>query len=187
MYEFKPYNSPITCMVQSPSIDVVAIGLLDGTIILHNIRVDKEIMRFRQEGKVFALSFRTDGHAVMASSNPTGMVALWNLQEKRLVHIMTSAHDGPIHTCSFLHGQSILLTASSDNSIKQWIFDSPDGIPRLLKSRSGHFKPPTRVRYYGGGDGENGAHSLLTSGQDQSLRFFSTIRDSQNVELSQGR
>ena len=174
-------------MVQSPSIDVVSIGLLDGTIIIYNIKSDKEIMRFQQDGKVCAITFKTDAAPVMASANSSGIIALWNLEERRLYHIISNAHDGPIHTCSFIPGRPILLTASADNSIKQWIFDSPDGIPRHLKSRSGHFKPPTKVRYYGSGDGENGSHSIISSGQDQTLRFFSTIRDSQNVEFSQGR
>lgn len=154
-------------------------------------------MRFQQDGKVTALSFRTgksgdnqlvysvDGSTIMATANMNGTVALWDLNEKSLVHIL-HAHDGPIHTCYFFHGLAILVTASADNSIKQWIFDSADQTPRLLKSRSGHFRPPTKVRYYGG-EGENGNHSLITCGQDQTLRFFSSIRDAQNVELSQGR
>lgn len=59
LYEFKGIQTPITCLTQSPSIDVVAIGLLDGTVVLFNIRVDKEIMRFKQEGKVTSITFRT--------------------------------------------------------------------------------------------------------------------------------
>ena len=182
IYEFKPFSSPITCLTQSPSIDVVAVGLLDGTVIIYNIRFVKEIMRVHQEGKVTAISFRTDGEAVMATSNMTGDIALWDLDEKRLIHLMTGCHEQSIHTCFFYHGLSILLTASADNSIKQWIFDSADGTPRLLKSRSGHSKPPTKITHYG----DNG-NSLLSVGQDQSLRYFSLIRDSQNVELSQGK
>ena len=61
------------------------------------------------------------------------------------------------------------------------MFDSLDGIPRLLRLRSGHHKPPTMIRYYG----EHG-HNILSAGQDQVLRSFSVIRDNQNVELSQG-
>ena len=56
-----------------------------------------------------------------------------------------------------------------------------DGLPRLLKFRSGHHAPPTQIRHYG----ESG-YALLSIGQDQSLRQFSVIRDAQNVEFSQG-
>ena len=30
-----------------------------------------------------------------------------------------------------------------------WIFDQPDGSGRLLRSRSSHSAPPTKVRFYG--------------------------------------
>ncbi|KAJ3255449.1 hypothetical protein HK103_006266 [Boothiomyces macroporosus] len=180
LYEFK-FNSPVTCMTQSPSIDVIAFGLLDGTIILHNIKMDKEIMRFNQEGKVTSISFRTDGQTIMATGSMAGDLALWDLGEKRLVHLMTNCHLSSIHTCFFFNGMPLLVTAGSDNSIKQWIFDSLDGTPRLLKSRSGHFKPPSSIKYY-----DQLGHYILSSGQDQSLRLFSIIRDSQNTELSQG-
>lgn len=118
----------------------------------------------------------------MATANSNGDVALWDLNERRLIHLMTGCHDAEIHTCFFYHGSTILLTASADNSIKQWVFDSGDGTPRLLKSRSGHHKPPTIVKHYG-----STGTSLITSGMDQSLRFLSIIRDSQNTELSQGK
>ena len=117
----------------------------------------------------------------MATANMEGDVALWNLETRRLVHIERGAHDGLIHSCYFYPNQPLLITASTDNSIKMWIFDSLDGIPRLLKSRAGHFKPPHRVKHYS----SDGKH-LLSAGRDQTLRSFSMIRDAQNTELSQG-
>ena len=30
-----------------------------------------------------------------------------------------------------------------------WVFDSPDGTGRLLRSREGHRAPPRAIRYYG--------------------------------------
>jgi U3 small nucleolar RNA-associated protein 21 len=117
----------------------------------------------------------------MATASMNGDIALWNLEERRLFHVMKNAHDASIHTCSFYTSQSLLITASGDNSLKMWIFDSLDGIPRLLKSRSGHYKPPTKIRFYG-----SSGRVLLSAGQDQTLRHFSLIRDAQNVELSQG-
>ncbi|KAI8926926.1 Utp21 specific WD40 associated putative domain-containing protein [Entophlyctis helioformis] len=181
IYEFKSFGSPIVTLEQSPSIDVIAIGLLDGSTVLYNIKVDKEILRFRQEGKVTAITFRTDGQPIMATANMYGDVSLWDLEERRLMHVMKGAHDAAVHTCMFYNGMPILVTASSDNSIKQWLFDSLDGLPRLLKLRSGHHKPPTGIRHY-----DDDGRTILSAGQDQALRSFSIIRDAQNVELSQG-
>ena len=66
-------------------------------------------------------------------------------------------------------------------SYQEWIFDSADGVPRLLRSRSGHHLPPTTIQYYGQ-DGQ----WILSGAGDRSLRAFSVIRNSQSVELSQG-
>ncbi|KAJ3049083.1 hypothetical protein HK097_009887 [Rhizophlyctis rosea] len=181
LYEFKRFESPITFLAQAPSVDVVAIGLLDGSIILQNIKVDEKIMRLKQEGKITAISFRTDDKHIMATASMHGDIALWDLDTRKLFHIMKEAHDGAVHTMQFYNGQPILMTAGSDNSIKQWIFDNLDGHERLLRSRSGHYQPPTHIRHYGG-EGQ----LVLSAGRDRTLRTFSTFRDVQNVELSQG-
>ncbi|KAL1914934.1 uncharacterized protein VTP21DRAFT_7850 [Calcarisporiella thermophila] len=181
VHSFKSFGSPITSLTQSPVVDVVAVGLLDGTVVIHNIRVDETIMKIKQEGKVTGVSFRTDDQHIMASANAYGDISLWDLDKRRLVHVMKGAHDGLIASVQFLNGQPILLSSGADNSVKQWIFDSLDGLPRLLKSRSGHHAPPTFIRYYGP-DG----HLILSAGRDRSLRLFSTIRDAQSTELSQG-
>ncbi|KAI9205039.1 Utp21 specific WD40 associated putative domain-containing protein [Polychytrium aggregatum] len=181
IYEFPTFESSITYLAQSPVVDVVAIGLLDGTTVIHNIRYDEEIMRFKQDGKVTAISFRTDDKHIMATANMSGDIALWDLDQRKLAHTMKGAHDGNVTTIQYLNGQPVLVTAGTDNSIKQWIFDNLDGQPRVLRSRSGHHQPPTLVRHYGP-DG----HILLTAGRDRSLRMYSIIRDAQNCELSQG-
>lgn len=59
VYQFEPFSSAITCLVQSPVVDVVAIGLLDGSAILHNIRINEKIDSVRQDDRVTAISFRT--------------------------------------------------------------------------------------------------------------------------------
>ncbi|OZJ06003.1 hypothetical protein BZG36_01098 [Bifiguratus adelaidae] len=183
IYQFKSFDSPITCIVQSPVVDVVAVGLLNGTIILINIRVDEVIMTLVQDERVTAMTFRTDkeGDALLASSNMYGDVALWNLEKRKLQHVMRSAHNGSVTSMEFLTGQPLLVTAGVDNAVKQWIFDSLDGLPRLLKQRSGHHAPPTKIRYYG----EDG-HGILSAGRDRAFRLFSTVRDAQSVEMSQG-
>jgi U3 small nucleolar RNA-associated protein 21 len=61
------------------------------------------------------------------------------------------------------------------------MFDHLDGMPRLLRSRSGHHSPPTFIRHY---DPEG--RFMLSAGRDRALRLFAVFRDEQNVELSQG-
>jgi U3 small nucleolar RNA-associated protein 21 len=59
LFEFPSLGSSVTCLAQSPVVDVIAIGLLDGSIYLLNIRTSQRIMQFKQDGRVTTISFRT--------------------------------------------------------------------------------------------------------------------------------
>lgn len=61
LYEFKGWKSSISSCVSSPALDVVAVGCADGTIHVHNIRYDEELVTFTHStrGAVTALSFST--------------------------------------------------------------------------------------------------------------------------------
>lgn len=65
IYQFAFMGSPITCLAQSPVVDVVAIGLLDGTVLLYNIKADEKIESVRQDDRVTAITFRTGTHNVL--------------------------------------------------------------------------------------------------------------------------
>lgn len=52
------------------------------------------------------------------------------------------------------------MSSAADNSVKQWLFDSPDGSARLLRHRSGHSATPSVVRHYGDGN------RLLSAGEN---------------------
>ncbi|TPX50362.1 hypothetical protein SeLEV6574_g00940 [Synchytrium endobioticum] len=181
VHTFSTFSSPIAAISQSPVVDVVAIGLLNGRIILYNIRQDQRLFEFAQEGKVTFISFRTDEQQIMATANSAGDIALWSLENRRLSYNMKGAHDGSTTLASFLSGQPLLVSAGADNAVKTWIFDPLEIQPRLLRSRSGHHLPPTHIKFYG-----NDGYTILSAGRDRSLRTFSVIRDSRNVELSQG-
>lgn len=46
--------------MQAPAVDVVAVGLQNGKIVLHNLKYDKTVMSFMQDwGAVTSISFRT--------------------------------------------------------------------------------------------------------------------------------
>ncbi|KAK1276546.1 hypothetical protein QJS04_geneDACA004157 [Acorus gramineus] len=181
LYEFKGWDSSVSCCVSSPALDVVAIGCSDGKIHVHHLRYDEEIVSFSHStrGAVSALSFRTDGHPFLASGDSSGVISIWDLEKRRLQSIIREAHDSSIISLHFLANEPVLMSSSADNSIKMWIFDTTDGEARLLRFRSGHSAPPLCVRFYG-----NGRH-ILSAGQDRAFRLFSVIQDQQSRELSQ--
>nr|XP_008391429.2 U3 small nucleolar RNA-associated protein 21 homolog isoform X2 [Malus domestica] len=181
LYEFKGWNSSICSCVSSPALDVVAVGCADGNIHVHNIRYDEELVTFSHSarGAVTALSFSTDGKPLLASGGSSGIISIWNLEKRRLQSVIRDAHDGSILSLHFLVNEPVLMSSSSDNSIKMWIFDTTDGDPRLLRFRSGHSAPPRCIRFYA-----NGRH-ILSAGQDRAFRLFSVMQDQQSRELSQ--
>ena len=66
---------------------------------------------------------------MMATGDMHGDVTLWDLKTRRVAHIMKGAHVGAIWSLSFLNGQPILVTAGSDNAVKQWIFAKQNDTP----------------------------------------------------------
>lgn len=178
VYTFNGFDSKITIIEQSPALDVVAVGLSSGKIVLLNLKLDVVLMEFSQEwGAVTGITFRTDGPPMMATSSTSGQIAFWNLEEKKVSGTLLAHNDG-IFTLKFMPNEPLLLTTSLDNSLKLWIFDKLDGNPRLLRYREGHSASPLCIRYHGSkGD------SILSSGEDSSLRIFSTISETLNVSL----
>lgn len=136
VYTFKGWKSSVTVLEQAPAIDVVAIGLASGKIILHNLKVDKTVMEFTQDwGLVTSISFRTDGHPIMVTGSTAGHLVMWNLEERRVASQLERAHDGAVAGAICLPSEPLMATNSGDNSIKLWIFDMPDGGARLLRIR----------------------------------------------------
>lgn len=84
-------------------------------------------------------------------------------------------HDDSVTTAICLPNEPLLLTTSPDNSMKLWIFDMPGGAARLLRIRDGNPLPPLCIRFHG----SNGS-TILTSGEDSTLRAFSTISETFN-------
>uniref|UniRef100_A0A7M4FUV1 WD repeat domain 36 n=1 Tax=Crocodylus porosus TaxID=8502 RepID=A0A7M4FUV1_CROPO len=182
LHSFPGWGSGVTTLEQAPAVDVVAIGLVSGYIIVHNIKFDETLMKFEQDwGPVTTISFRTDGHPVMAAGSAIGHIALWDLEEKKLISQMRNAHTTAIAGLSFVHGEPLLITNGADNAIRIWIFDGPGGGGRLLRYRMGHSAPPTKIRYHG----QNG-QQILSAGQDGTLQSFSTVHERFNKSLGHG-
>ncbi|EDW59190.1 WD repeat-containing protein 36 [Drosophila virilis] len=168
----------VTCIEPAPALDVVGVGHADGTIIVLNLKFDTVLMAFKQEwGLVTQLTFRTDGPPIMVSACSNGYMAFWNLEEHKLAGQL-QAHEEQVTTAICLPSEPVVFTTSPDNSMKLFIFDMSDGGARQLRIREGHTKPPLCIRYHGG----TGV-SILSAGEDSTLRVFSTISESLNKSM----
>jgi U3 small nucleolar RNA-associated protein 21 len=88
IYTFN-FKSEIECIVQSPVIDIVAVGCSDGSIHLVNLLYDEVLFTFTQkEGAITAISFLTDstlGLSLMATTcQASGRIVLWDLNAHKI-------------------------------------------------------------------------------------------------------
>ncbi|XP_048876461.1 WD repeat-containing protein 36 [Brienomyrus brachyistius] len=182
LYTFTGWGSEVTVLQQAPAVDVVGVGMVSGHIVLHNIKYDESLMKFQQDwGPVTALSFRTDGHPVMAAGSPIGHIGLWDLEDKKLIGQMRDSHSTAIAGLTFVHTEPLLISNGADNAIRMWIFDTLGGGGRLLRCRTGHSAPPTKIKHYG----QNG-QQILSAGQDGTLQSFSCVHERFNKNLGHG-
>uniref|UniRef100_A0A1I7XVK5 WD_REPEATS_REGION domain-containing protein n=1 Tax=Heterorhabditis bacteriophora TaxID=37862 RepID=A0A1I7XVK5_HETBA len=96
------FGAAITVLEQSPAVDVIAIGLENGKVILHNVKTDETICSFRHDKMISAVGFRNDGEPLMTTADIGGDIAVWNLEKKELVGKITHVHSGAV-TELFLH------------------------------------------------------------------------------------
>ncbi|CAG9815275.1 unnamed protein product [Phaedon cochleariae] len=179
VYSFKGWNAGISCIEQAPAIDVIAIGLTTGRIILHNIKFDETVMEFMQDwGLVTSISFRSDGHPIMATGSVLGHIVFWDLDERKVSSQLLAAHDSAVTGMVCLSNEPLILTSSPDNTLKLWIFDMTDGGARLLRLREGHSATPKYIRFHGA----NG-HNILSCAADSTLRIFNTQTEQFNKSL----
>lgn len=54
----------------------------------------------------------------MAAGSPVGHIALWDLEEKKLISQMRNAHSTAIAGMSFVPGEPLLITNGADNAIR---------------------------------------------------------------------
>lgn len=197
VHEFTSFAAHITALVPSPVLDVVAVGLADGRVVLHNFRADETVLTFRHapaEGSldtialaglplhaVTGVAFRTDGDESFVSADAEGNLFVWDLNEKRLRSEARGVHMGGASMVQFLLGEPVLFTAGAqDNAVKVHVFDGINGEARVLRSREGHRLPPTLVRFCGY-DGS----MMVSAGLDRELRMVSIVREARNRSFAQ--
>ncbi|KAF2280325.1 WD-repeat protein-like protein [Westerdykella ornata] len=218
LYTFLPPAASfgaVTAIQPTPALSLLAIAYQSGPVVIHDIRLDKELLRLNigASGKVpiTSISFRTDGmgagedgreDGVMATaSQNNGDITFWDLNNGgRKMAVLTGAHNPPpssgggigggISKIEFLPGQSVIVSSGLDNSLKTWIFDETpfSPLPRMLHARGGHAAEVSRIRFLpANSDGTDDTGKwLLSASHDRSLWGWSLRRDGQSTELSQG-
>lgn len=171
-----PKKSRVTSITQSPALDVVGVGYESGRVELRNLKTDETLMDFKHENGITSIGFRTDGEPLMTTGDSSGMMAVWNLEKNSLIGRLTDIHSSSIHLLHFIDGEAIMLSASMDNSLRVWVLDQPDGMPRQLIVNEGHAKPVNSCIF-------SSKHEVISSGQDESVRKYSVLIDTLRQKL----
>jgi len=191
IYNFSSFGSAIMVIASAPVLDVMAIGLADGSVTLLHVREDRVLLELESIRKSIAsqdprngitsLSFRTDGHDILVTSNGFGDLFTWDLAKKTMAQRTPLVHPEGVAMAEFLPRQPILVSCGlKDNTLRVHIFDTPSGAPRILRYRSGFSRPPTRIRFC-----DRDSRQIICGGHDREIRIISLIRDSQNTVFSQ--
>jgi len=191
-----PSEATVTCIQQSPMIDIVAVGFSTGQIALVNLLYNETLLTFQHTtGPVKCLSFLNDqalGVSLLASITDSdidgGKITLWDLNEKKIHAVVDGAHAGKqVSHISFLHNEPILISSSyQGNSLKMWHFEKGVSVPRLLKQRAGHIENPIKIRFYGGWDDPvmQGARNILSCSADGAIRNINLLNEFASVDFS---
>ncbi|QSL65323.1 hypothetical protein MERGE_002633 [Pneumocystis wakefieldiae] len=184
-------NEGVLCMIHPATyLNKFILGKKDGILELWNIRTGKLIYQFSSFKLSITCLEQPPVLDIIAVGLASGVISMYDIRKDQ--ELFQFKQDGSVTSIGFRTDGPPMMCSSNDNGdifiwdlskrriLNQWIFDSPDSIPRLLKHRSGHSAPPSIIRFY-----QDDSHFILSASRDRSLRGFSIFNDSQNTELSQ--
>lgn len=123
-------------------VDIVAIGLENGEIVILNIKKDEIIFTVKQKQTVTSIGFCRE-EPWMATGDIQGNLILWDLENKRILFKFKDAFTCSVDSILFMPGYPILTAGSSkSNAIKQFKINLDDSkVLTLHRERSGHLHP----------------------------------------------
>jgi len=176
-------DDAISCMEQSPVVDILAVGFTSGKIVVVNIKTNTLLMTFESSCSINCLSFSNSTNMALSllASSGNGEICFWDLNKKALHYSLKEPHGkNQIENIKFLPNENIFISSSGENnSLKMWVFARDGLVPSLLKYRSGHSLYPNMIRFYGDDD-----NKLISASKDGNIRSFSLLNEHQSCELS---
>ena len=132
-------GNAVCSLASAPALDVVAVGLADGSVRLVNIRYDQVLFTLGgaaeaagvgvggQRASASCVSFSTSlGRPLLAVGGSRGVITVWDLEKRKVRSVIKDAHgdDGGVSSLYFFPGEPLLLSTGTDNAMKFWVFDN---------------------------------------------------------------
>lgn len=131
-------NKEIVIVATTPIVDIVAVCLNTGEIVILNIRTSKVVFTIKQKRTPTAIAFSSD-EGYMATADEIGNIILWDLEKKSIKYRLEGSFNQPIDHLFFVPGLPLLTAASSkSNSIRQFRINPDDSVTLcLFRERTG--------------------------------------------------
>lgn len=124
----------------------------DSTLIIHDKRIDKPVVKILQSEPYNTLAFSKHSSNLFAAAGTDSQVHLYDLRKPEApIHSMSGHHDSVTSLEFAPHKDGILCSGSSDRRVLIWdLFqigaeqqqeDADDGVPELLMMHAGHKSP----------------------------------------------
>lgn len=109
----------ITSLAPSPNNDLLAIGLMDGSVLLYDIVQGEFVATLsRHTDTITSLAFSPDGK-ILASAGANGLIVLWDMQGEQVLHGL-GGHQGGTLSVAFNPKGTVLASGGQDNNVRLW-------------------------------------------------------------------
>ncbi|KAL7712776.1 WD repeat-containing protein [Entamoeba marina] len=168
------FPAKIVAVEQSPDIDIHAIALETGEIIIHDLRKNQKYV-------LCILCFINglpSGDIFLVVGDISGVINVISIQSRVTIASLFH-HTNNVHTLISFPNELHFYSVASDNSIKMFVIDPLSGtlVPALVRQRTGHPTKPHCVKFNG--------FRLVTASPEGSVRTSSIFNPMLNQELSQ--
>ncbi|ETN70288.1 Utp21 specific WD40 associated domain protein [Necator americanus] len=85
----------------------------------------------------------------MTTADIGGDIVVWDLEKRQLIGKISHVHHAAVTELYFMPGEPVMVSASADNSLRTWVLDGADGMPRQLVILEGHAEGVTAVQFNG--------------------------------------
>lgn len=175
------FPAPVTAIAQSPDVDVHAVALETGEVILFDLRQNKKIGSFFVANKPSSVCFVNGlpgGDLFLIVGDVVGRITVISIKSGIVIGTLFH-HVARVHTLISIPNELHFFSVGDDNAIRMYVIDTKSGslVPVLVRQRCGHPRKPHYLKFSN--------YQLATASPDGSVRLSSIFNPMLTQELSQ--